>query len=126
MLLLQFTIIKLHQGSSREVTPSIATLLLPFSVNLSIRIAQDYMDKWELACPKLLESSTLFKCKLFHPRLKGGVVSIRVSSLQFSAQFSLDLHSCNVGPLCSNLQKIRTLTDQDWESMLVKIASHFC
>jgi hypothetical protein len=83
------------------------------------------MDKWELACPKLPESSTLFECKLFHPRLKGGVVSVRVSSCQFSAKFSLDLYSCNVGPLCSNLQKIMTLTDQGWESMLVKIASYF-
>jgi hypothetical protein len=29
------------------------TLLLPYSVNHSIRIAQDYMAKWELVWPKL-------------------------------------------------------------------------
>jgi hypothetical protein len=33
------------------------TLFLPFSVNHSIRIAHDYMAKWELVWPKLPETS---------------------------------------------------------------------
>jgi hypothetical protein len=89
-----------------------ATLLLPFNVNHSIRIAQDYMDKWELACPKLPESSTLFECKQFHPSLKGGVVSVCVSSCQSSTVLYTILFrslQLQLGPLCSNLQKIRTL-----------------
>jgi hypothetical protein len=49
-----------------------ATLLLPFSVNHNIRIAQDYMAKWKLAWPKLLKGSTLFEWKFFHHWLKCG------------------------------------------------------
>ena len=60
------------------------TLLLPFSVNHSIRIAQDCMAKWELVWPKLLERSTLFESKKFHRWLKCGDQWVRVSSMQLS------------------------------------------
>jgi hypothetical protein len=60
----------------------VATLLLPFSVNHSIRIAQDYMAKWELVWPKLLERSTLFEWKIFHQWLKCGDQEVCVNSIQ--------------------------------------------
>jgi hypothetical protein len=50
-----------------EITFVNTPLLLPIRVNHSIRLAQDYTTKWELAWPKLPQGSTIFEWKNLHP-----------------------------------------------------------